>query len=92
MIPFLGEIPGIGKLFSMTELADTNIEMFIFLTPRIISDDHEKRTQARLVELSKRPGDTPEFLHDVLEAKKEKKAKLMEKSLRMVLGRPDTTL
>ena len=76
----------------MTELADTNVEMFIFLTPRVLSDDHEKWKQARLEELMKRPGDTPEFLTEVLEAKKAKKEKLMEKSLRMVLGRPDTTL
>ena len=92
MIPFLGEIPGIGKLFSMTELGDTNTEMFIFLTPRILPDDHEKFKAIRLQELMKRPGDTPEFLHEVIEAKKAKKEHLMEKSIKMVLGRPDTSL
>lgn len=91
MIPFLGEIPGLGKLFGMNRSRDSNTEMFIFLTPRILPDDHEQWKQARLEELSKRPGDTPEFLNEVLEARKTQKGFLMEKSLRMLVGKPDAT-
>ena len=89
MIPFLGELPGLGKLFSMSSLSDLNTEMFIFLTPRILPDDHEQWKEMRAKELSKRPGDTPEFLNEVLEARQEKKERLMAKSLRMLFGKPD---
>lgn len=88
-IPFLGEIPFLGKLFSSSTLSDASTEMFIFLTPRILPDEHEKMALARLYELMKRPGDTPEFLRDVLEAKAQKREALMEKSLRMVFGKPE---
>jgi general secretion pathway protein D len=33
-IPFLGDIPGIGKLFGTTKLIDQSTEMFIFITPK----------------------------------------------------------
>jgi len=89
MIPFLGEIPGLGKLFSMSTLSDESTEMIIFLTPRILPDEHEEWQAIRAQELSKRPGDTPEFLREVLEAKQEKKKGLMAKSLRMLFGSPD---
>ena len=92
MIPFLGELPGIGKLFSMSELADSNTEMFIFLTPRILPDDHEQWKEARRNELAKRPGDTPEFLADVIEARRAKKETLMAKSFRMLFGKPDVSV
>lgn len=87
-IPFLGEIPGLGKLFSSTRLQDTNSEMFVFLTPRILPDDHEKWVQARYQELVKRPGDTPEFLQDILEAKVQKKEQLMARSWKMIFDGP----
>ena len=92
MIPFLGEIPGLGKLFSMSNLSDSNTEMFIFLTPRILPDNHEQWKEARREELSKRPGDIPEFLEEVLAARKERKSMVMEKSLRMLFGKPDLSL
>ena len=91
MIPFLGELPGIGKLFSMSDLSDLNTEMFIFLTPRILPDNHEQWVEARREELSKRPGDIPEFLQEVLAARKERKSMIMEKSLRMLFGKPDVS-
>jgi general secretion pathway protein D len=92
MIPFLGELPGVGKLFSMSSLSDSNTEMFIFLTPRILPDDHEQWKEARREELSKRPGDIPEFLSQVMAARKERKSRIMEKSLRMLFGKPDMSL
>lgn len=92
MIPFLGELPGLGKLFSMSSLSDSNTEMFIFLTPRILPDDHEQWKELRRKELVKRPGDTPEFLEEVLEAKRAKKEMLLSKSFRMLFGKPDISI
>lgn len=91
-IPFLGEIPILGKLFSSTTLIDANTEMYILLTPHILPDDHERFASARYQELMRRPGDTPEFLQDVLEAKAQTKKWIMERSLRMIFGKPDATL
>lgn len=88
IIPFLGELPGIGKLFGSSNLADSNTEMFIFLTPRILPDDREEWRRIRLQDLAKRPGDIPEFLEEVLEARQTQKLTIMEKSLRMLLGKP----
>ena len=92
MIPFLGELPGLGKLFSMSDLSDSNTEMFIFITPKILPDDHEQWKEIRRKELAKRPGDTPEFLDEVMEARNTKKDMLMSKSLRMLFGQPDLSL
>jgi len=89
MIPFLGELPGIGKLFSMSTLSDTSTEMFAFLTPRILPDEHEAWRAARSQELEKRPGDTPEFLQEKIEAQKRKGSMVMAKSFRMLFGQPD---
>jgi hypothetical protein len=63
--------------------------MYILLTPHILPDDHEKWVSARYQELMRRPGDTPEFLHEVLEAKNQAKFVLMERSMRMIFGKPD---
>lgn len=35
-IPFLGELPGIGKLFGTSLLIDKTTEMFLFITPKIV--------------------------------------------------------
>ena len=69
-IPFLGELPGIGKLFSTTSLSDSNIEMFIFITPKIVPDPSDEYYEMRKKELLRRPGDIPEFLAEIDEAKK----------------------
>jgi general secretion pathway protein D len=61
-IPFLGELPGIGKLFSTNHLKDDNSEMFILMTPKIIRDPLEDYRRIRCMELSKRPGDIPAFM------------------------------
>jgi general secretion pathway protein D len=91
IIPFLGELPGIGKLFASSQLSDLNTEMFIFLTPKILSDDRDEWKEARLKELVKRPGDLPEFMKEVQEARGAQEHMLMEKSLRMLIGKPDNS-
>ncbi|MEZ5315285.1 MAG: secretin N-terminal domain-containing protein [Chlamydiales bacterium] len=89
-IPFLGEIPGIGKLFSHTDIHDSHSEMFIFITPKIIADPIKDGEKLRLQTLKARPGDLPEFLHELLEAQKREKKHLFEGSLTALFGRRET--
>ncbi|MCH9611110.1 MAG: Type 3 secretion system secretin [Chlamydiales bacterium] len=89
-IPFLGEIPGIGKLFSTTDMSDTSTEMFLFITPHIIGDPGEATQKAQLEELNKRPGDVPEFFHELVEAKGRAKKRFFEGSMTTLFGRKKT--
>lgn len=78
-IPFLGDIPGIGRLFGSTRLTDDNTEMFIFITPRIVVDTREEFEKMRIEEVKKRSGDIPEFLDRLLEAReKERKSSIVK--------------
>ncbi len=85
-IPFLGEIPGFGKLFGSTQLTDTNTEMFFFITPHIVPDPQENLDKLRMEELKKRPGDIPEFLRKVTEAKDKESRKFFEHSLKLLFA------
>ena len=87
-IPFLGELPGIGKLFSTTALSDSNSEMFIFITPKIVPDNREAAMKLRYESLIRRPGDIPEFLEEIEKAKSTEKRSLFERSLKMILSPP----
>lgn len=91
-IPFLGEIPGIGKLFSHTAMDDRSTEMFVFITPKIIADPIEDAERVRREELNKRPGDIPEFLHELVHAKERQKKRLFESSLTALFGRQGSRL
>ena len=82
-VPFLGEIPGLGKLFSTTALSDSSTEMFIFITPKIIPDPKEEFLLIRTQELKKRAGDIPEFLQAVETARANEKRSLFYHSLRV---------
>jgi general secretion pathway protein D len=86
-IPFLGEIPGIGKLFSTVEMYDNSTEMFVFITPKIISDPIEDAEAIKREELKKRPGDVPEVIHHLIEAKNRERKKLFEGGLTALFGR-----
>lgn len=85
-IPFLGEIPGLGKLFGSTELTDNNTEMFFFITPKIVTDPKEQLIQLRREDLKKRPGDIPEFLDRVVQARDCERKRLFANSARMLFG------
>lgn len=87
-IPFLGELPGLGKLFSLNTIRDTNTEMYICLTPRIVKDPKEQLACLRQELLSIRPGDVPYFLECVQEAHRYEKTRLMEGSMTLLFGRP----
>lgn len=82
-IPFLGEIPGLGKFFGSTKLTDINTEMFFFITPTIVPDPQETLERMRAEELKKRPGDLPEFLARVVEAQDKESRKYFQKSLKL---------
>jgi len=86
-IPFIGELPGIGKLFSINTLKDTSTEMFIFITPRIIKDPKEQLKCLRQEMLCLRPGDIPYFLECLEDAHQYEKNRLMEGGLSMLMGR-----
>ena len=90
MIPFLGELPGIGKLFSTTTMTDSTTEMFIFITPRIVPDSLDEFRKMRRQAVMTRPGDIPEFLEELTLAQMQEKHRLFEKSMKMLLGRGDT--
>lgn len=87
-VPFLGELPGIGKLFSFTSMKDSSTEMFVFITPHIVQDPKEQLATLRLQLLNRRPGDVPYFLECVDESHRYEKTRLMEGSLSILLGRP----
>lgn len=82
-IPFLGEIPGLGKLFGSTQLTDINTEMFFFITPKIILDSQGMLEEIRTQELKKRPGDIPEFLQRVVDAQDKESRKFFQQSLKL---------
>ncbi len=91
-IPFLGEIPGIGKLFSHTTMSDDSTEMFVFITPKIIADPIQDAEKIRHEELKKRPGDVPEFLQELVQAQEREKKRLFQGSLKMLFGRHENSL
>ena len=63
-IPFLSAIPLIGGLFGNTHDADTQSELYLFLTPHIIATDEDadrirRGTEGRLDTIDARRGDNP---------------------------------
>ncbi len=88
-LPFLGELPGIGKFFADSKMTDEKTEMFIFITPHIIFDAKGELEKLRLERLMKRPGDVPEFLERVEEAKRWKSRRLFNNSLKLLFGNVD---
>lgn len=87
-IPFLGEIPGIGKLFSTTRITDDDTEMIIFMTPKIVADPKADFARLRLQELCKRPGDLPAFLCKLNTALDREKNRLFQGYMSILFGRP----
>lgn len=89
-IPFFGEIPGLGKLFSLNEMRDETTEMFIFITPKIVNDPVSDLDRIRQIEMNKRPGDIPAFMCRLVAAEEREKNRLFAASMAIMLGRkPD---
>ncbi len=85
-IPFLGEIPGLGKIFGSSQMTDHMTDMYVFITPRVIKNSKADLEAMRQAELCRRPGDLPSFLECKQEAKLKKKRKLFEQSLKLLKG------
>lgn len=86
-IPFLGEIPGFGKLFSNNTQFDVSTEMFLFITPKIVADPVEDLERLRCEEMARRPGDIPEFLCALVEARYIERKAFLEGTLITLFGR-----
>ena len=87
-IPLIGELPGIGKLFSITGIRDEETEMYMFITPKIIIDPVEDFDRLRRKELCRRPGDIPAYLCQLNYAHECEKNRVLEQSMRVLFGRP----
>lgn len=85
-IPFLGELPGVGKLFSNTQMQEHSTEMFIFITPKIIKDPCEELERLKLYEMSRRPGDIPSFLCELQEAREREKNRVLAGTMNLLFG------
>ncbi len=88
-LPFLGELPVIGKFFGDSRMTDEKTEMFFFITPHIIFDARGELDKLRHEQLMKRPGDLPEFLERIQEAKKREKKRLFDNSFKLLFGNVD---
>lgn len=87
-IPFFGEIPGFGKLFSMTEMEDRTTELIIFMTPKIIHDPCEDIERVKFKKLSERPGDLPSFLCRLNESLEQYQRRAFVHTIKMLCGNP----
>ena len=88
-LPFLGELPGFGKLFGESKMTDEKTELFFFITPHIIFDAKGELGKVKRQQLMKRPGDLPEFLERVQQARRKAQCCLFENSLKLLFGSPD---
>lgn len=85
-VPFLGDIPGVGKLFGSMKLSNNSTEMFIFITPTLVLDPEEQLIQIRNEEVMKRPGDIPEYLERVNQAQDKERKKYFQNSFKALFG------
>lgn len=85
-LPFISELPGIGKLISSSRSRDNEDDMYIFITPHIIEDPVAEIRRMRTEDLGKRQGDIPEFLDKLGEARDGEKKELFARSLNAILG------
>ncbi len=86
-IPFLGEIPCLGKLFSNTMSQDTTTEMFIFITPTILYDPCDGFEKIKMQQLVRRPGDVPYYMCSLESARCRARESCFARTLDMICGR-----
>lgn len=92
-VPFLGELPGIGKLFSTTQLSDTSTEMFLFMTSKIVSDPEDELERIKMEEMSRRAGDLPYFTKALQIAREQEQRELFQGTLNLLFGhKPERTV
>ncbi len=88
-IPFLGEIPGFGKLFGTTTMEDKKTELFIILTPKIIVNPSEDHSRVQRELMKRRLGDIPEFMRALEDARRLEKKRLFEGTIKTLFGRTE---
>lgn len=88
-IPFLGELPGIGKLFGTTVLNDRTNEMFIFIRPKVIHDPKQDLLRIREERLRKRPGDIELILTKIKEAREKCEVRRFQASWDLLFKKPE---
>lgn len=86
-IPFLGEIPGFGKLFSNTQMSDTAVETFLFLTAKIASEPSEDLEAIKMEEMARRPGDLPYFMQALRDARETEQNRFLAQTMQLLFGR-----
>lgn len=85
-IPFLGEIPGIGKLFGTSTLRDNWNEMFIFIKTRVVHDPKEDLIRLREEKLQRRAGDIEALLERLKIARQRCESKRFKRSWNLFFG------
>jgi len=83
-VPFLGDIPGLGKLFGLTNIDEITTEMMFFITPHVIHDPICDLRKMRKLLVQRRAGDIPEFLEKLEGAKELEKMHLLEQSFSLM--------
>lgn len=86
-IPFLGEIPGFGKLFSNSAMRDRSVETFLFLTAKIASEPLEDLEYIKMEEMAKRPGDLPYFMKALRDARETAENQYLYHTIQLLFGR-----
>ena len=86
-IPYVGELPGIGKFFRNTSNTGVKTEMMIFITPTIVKSAAEKDQEARRSLLKERPGDSLSLFKYMEESNSKLKQELRNKSMNLLLTR-----
>jgi general secretion pathway protein D len=86
-IPFLGEIPGFGLLFSNTQMSDASIETFLFLTAKIVTEPSEDLETIKMEEMARRPGDLPYFMKALRDARETEQNRFLASTIQLLFGR-----
>lgn len=87
-IPFLREIPGLGKLFSMNAVSDSLTEMFVFITPKILDNPMEKQERYEEALLASRPGEDEEFYQALVASEAVARSAQQKLKMRSMMGFP----
>ena len=85
-IPFLGEIPGLAKLFGTSVLNDKANEMFIFIKPKVIHDPNNDLIKIREEKLRRRPGDHEDLLQKIKQSRKRSEERRFSRSFNLLFG------
>ncbi len=85
-VPFLGSIPGFGKIFSSQEESHDTTDMFICITPKIIQTAQEAIFDNEMKALKSRPGDLPEIEQSLQESQKWQAFQSTQKAYLTLLG------